>query len=97
MRERPPSAYISTIPPRSKIVWAVMNASWSRWPRRTGNTPPWLMMKSITGGLKSCDFAMKCTSRRSSTATKKWSQKLKWLGAIRTGPRAGTFATSIAR
>ncbi len=55
------------------------------------------MMKSITGGLKSCDLAMKWTSRRISTATKKWSQKLKWFGASSTGPRSGTLSTSIER
>ena len=54
-----------------------MKASSSRWPRRTGKVPPWLMMKSSTGGLKSWDFAMNCTSRRSTTAAKKWSRALK--------------------
>ena len=33
--------YMATHPPRSRIVSAVLNASSSRWPRRTGNTPPW--------------------------------------------------------
>ena len=41
VRERPPSQYIVIAPPRSRIVSAVMNASSSRAPRRTGNTPPW--------------------------------------------------------
>ena len=39
-RERVPSQYIATVPPRSRIARAVMNASSSRWPRRSGNTPP---------------------------------------------------------
>ena len=40
VRERPPSQYIATQPPSARIFSAVMNASSSRWPRRTGNTPP---------------------------------------------------------
>jgi hypothetical protein len=59
--------------------------------------PPWLRMKSRNGGRKSCDFAMKRISLRSRTATRKWSMKLKWLGARIAAPRAGTFARSIAR
>ena len=43
VRERPPSPYISTIPPRSSTVCAVLKASSSRFPRSTGNTPPWLI------------------------------------------------------
>jgi len=39
-RERAPSQYIATTPPCSRIVRAVMNASSSRWPRRSGKTPP---------------------------------------------------------
>ena len=39
VRERPPSAYIRTMPPRSKIVWAVMNASSSRWPAADREDP----------------------------------------------------------
>ena len=42
VRERPASAYITTMSPRSRIAWAVLKASSSWWPRRTGNTPPWL-------------------------------------------------------
>ena len=42
VRERPPSQYIATTPPRLRIDSAVMNASSSRAPRRTGNTPPWV-------------------------------------------------------
>ncbi len=40
LRERPPSTYITISPPRLRIASAVLNASSSRWPRRTGNTPP---------------------------------------------------------
>ena len=40
-RERPPSAYITTTPPRRSTAWAVSNASASRWPRRMGKTPAW--------------------------------------------------------
>ena len=40
VRERPPSQYMTTMPPRARTAWAVANASSSRWPRRTGNTPP---------------------------------------------------------
>ena len=40
VRERPPSQYMTTMPPRASTAWAVVNASSSRWPRRTGNTPP---------------------------------------------------------
>src|SRR2546422_746492 len=42
LRERPPSQYMTTAPPRSRMPSAVMNASSSWWPRRTGNTPPWV-------------------------------------------------------
>ena len=38
--EREPSQYIATQPPCSRIVRAVMNASSSRCPRRSGKTPP---------------------------------------------------------
>ena len=31
----------ATMPPRPRIAWAVMNASSSRCPRRTGKVPPW--------------------------------------------------------
>ena len=40
VRERPPSLYIAIAPPRSRMLRAVMNASSSANPRRTGNTPP---------------------------------------------------------
>ena len=40
LRDRPPSQYMAMQPPRSRIAAAVMNASSSRKPRRTGNTPP---------------------------------------------------------
>ncbi len=40
LRERPPSMYITISPPRFRIASAVLNASSSRWPRRTGKTPP---------------------------------------------------------
>ncbi len=40
VRDRPPSQYIATQPPSARIFSAVMNASSSRAPRRTGNTPP---------------------------------------------------------
>ena len=85
------------MPPRSSIAWAVLNASSSRCPRRTGKTPPCVRMNSSSGGLKSCDLAMNCTSRRISTAMKKWSMKLKWFGARITGPSSGTLSTPIAR
>ena len=39
-RERPPSQYIAMQPPRARTVCAVIIASSSRCPRRTGNTPP---------------------------------------------------------
>ena len=42
LRERPPSQYMVTAPPLARIISAVMNASSSRAPRRTGNTPPWV-------------------------------------------------------
>ena len=40
VRERPPSQYMASASPRSRITLEVMNASSSRWPRRTGKTPP---------------------------------------------------------
>ena len=40
VRERPPSAYMAIVSPRSRTVTAVMNASSSAKPRRTGKTPP---------------------------------------------------------
>ena len=40
VRERPPSAYMAIVSPRSSTVTAVMNASSSANPRRTGKTPP---------------------------------------------------------
>ncbi len=42
VRERPPSQYMASASPRARIALAVMNASSSRCPRRTGNTPPLL-------------------------------------------------------
>jgi hypothetical protein len=42
VRERPPSQYIATQPPRPSTESAVTNASSSEWPRRTGKTPPWV-------------------------------------------------------
>ena len=42
VRERPPSQYMAMQPPRSRTELAVMNASSSRKPRRTGKTPPWV-------------------------------------------------------
>ena len=74
--------------PAPRIVWAVMNASSSCFPRETGNMPPWFMMKSI-GGWNSCDFAMNCTSRRRNIARKKWSRFEKWFGARIAGPLRG--------
>ena len=40
VRERPASGYMTIVPPRPSTVSAVMKASSSRAPRRTGNTPP---------------------------------------------------------
>ena len=40
VRERPPSAYMAITSPRSRIVTAVVKASSSAKPRRTGKTPP---------------------------------------------------------
>ena len=60
-------------PPRSRIVKAVVNASSSCVPRRTGNAPPCLKMYLIIGFVKSCDLAMNRTFRRMKTAAKKWS------------------------
>ena len=42
LRWRPPSQYMTMAPPRSMTWFAVMNASSSWWPRRTGKTPPWV-------------------------------------------------------
>jgi hypothetical protein len=80
------------------MAWAVMNASWSRWPRRTGKTPPWEKMKvRATLPPKSCDLPMNRTRRLRKTAEKKWSQFEKWLGARITGPDLGTCSVPIAR
>ena len=95
-RERPASAYMTTMSSRSRIAWAVLNASSSAWPRRTGNTPP--LLNTISSGMvNSWDLAMNWTLRRRYTATKKWSRKEKWFGAMITGPAAGTLCESMQR
>ena len=95
-RERPPSQYMTIVLPRRSTVRAVTKASSSRAPRRTGKTPP-LRYTNVAGFTKSCDLAMKWTLRRTNAATKKWSRKLKWFGAMITGPASGTLAVPIAR
>ena len=49
------------------------------------------------GRVKSCDFAMKWTRRRTNTATKKWSMNEKWFGAMITGPSCGTLSEAMHR
>ena len=70
VRDRPPSMYITITPPRLSTVRAVSNASSSRRPRSTGKTPP-CVYTNCSGGVKSCDFAMKFTCRLMNAATKK--------------------------
>ena len=96
VRERPPSQYIATQPPWARMASAVTKASSSRWPRRTGNTPPWYRIH-CSGPLNSCDLAMKRTLRRSDTPRKKWSRNEKWFGATMTCPRPGTLSEAIDR
>ena len=62
-----------------------MNASSSWWPRRTGNTPPWLNTHAPMP-LNSCDLPMNWTRRRMNAPVKKWSMNEAWLGARITGP-----------
>ena len=72
VRERPPSGYMTTTPPRARIASAVMKASSSRAPRRTGKTPP-CRYTHCASGLNSCDLPMKRTLRRMKMPTRKWS------------------------
>ena len=82
--------------PLPRIACAVLKASSSLAPRLTGNTPP-CVKTHCSGRVKSCDFAMNCTLRRRYAATKKWSMKEKWFGAISTGPSLGTLCESMQR
>ena len=96
VRERPPSQYMTSAPPRSRILNEVMNASSSWRPRRTGNTPPWLKIQVRIPGLNSCDLAMNWIRRRMNAPMKKWSMNEAWLGARITGP-LGTFSLAMPR
>jgi hypothetical protein len=49
------------------------------------------------GGLKSCDFAMNATLRRTKAPMKKWSRNDEWFGARITGPLPGTRSAAIPR
>ena len=96
VRDRPPSQYIATQPPRrgslggdERLVVARAAAHREHAARR---------VDPLHGGLlNSCDLAMNRTLRRMNAPVKKWSMNEKWLGARITGPDGGTFWLAIER